>query len=173
MVDDDRDVLMVFFIAGLINTDVNEIVQPSGTLRFNVIQGAVDTPADSFLVDPHVLGNDTSGKTECQPSDSEVKVLCEAAVRVCLGDISDEDTVDRTFDAVGTILHLDKGSTPVKPPPYVWRIAFAVVVFARPVIEWAVIFMLLIRECFDSDVGNLIPIRLEVSAFYNSTLDIE
>ena len=38
VVDNDRDVLVAFFVAGLVNADMYETVKPSGTLRLDVVQ---------------------------------------------------------------------------------------------------------------------------------------
>ena len=55
MVNDDCNVLMPLFVAGLINADVYEIIKHSGALGFDVIEGSVNTSLNCFPVDAHVL----------------------------------------------------------------------------------------------------------------------
>lgn len=93
VVDNDRDVLVAFLIAGLVNADVYKAVKPAGTFGFNVIEGAVDAPADGFPVDTHVLGDSASGKIYRKPPDLEVKDLREAGSRICPWDVSDKDAL--------------------------------------------------------------------------------
>lgn len=87
VVDNDRDVLVVFFVAGLVNADIYETVKPSGTLRLDVVQGSVDVPSDCFLVNTHILGDGASGQVCGELPDSKAKVLCKAAAGVCPWDI--------------------------------------------------------------------------------------
>jgi hypothetical protein len=172
VVDDDCDVLVTFLIAGLVNADIYEVVKPSGTLRFYVIQRPVDAPADRFPVNAHILRDSTSGKIYRKPSDSEVKILCKAAAGISPRDISHKHSVFRAFNAVGMTLYLNKGAAPVKPSPYTWKTALGIIILTALMAEGAVILMPPVRPCLDPDMGNAILIGIAASTFYHCTLDI-
>ena len=55
VVNDNRNVLVTFLIAGLINANVYKVIKSSGALRFNVIQSSVYTTPNCFPVDAHIL----------------------------------------------------------------------------------------------------------------------
>ena len=107
VVYNDGDVFVALPVAGLINTDVDQVIKTSGTLRLDHVQCPVDTAADRFPVDPHVLGYRAARQIDSQPSDGEVKVFRKAASRVGPRDIRNEDAVFGALNAVCAVLNLD------------------------------------------------------------------
>ena len=172
VVDDDRDVLVTFLIAGLVDADIHEIVKPSGTLRLNVVQCPVHAPSDRFPVDAHILGYGASGQICREPSDREVKVLCKAVAQVCPRDIGDKDTMNGTFNAMCPAFDLHQRPSPVKPSPYPGEAALGIITLTTPMAERTVILMSPVRSGFDPDMSNSILIGVEISTFYHCTLDI-
>ena len=148
-------------------------VQPSGTFRLNVIQCAVDTPADCFPVDAHVLRHSTSGEISRKPADREIKVFCKAAARICPWNISDKDAMDRALDTVCMTLHLNKRPSPVKSSPYTGSTALGIITRTGLMTEWTVIFVPLIGTGLNPDVVHSIFIGIKITASYNCGLDIE
>ena len=173
MVDDDRDVLVSFLIAGLVNADIYEVVRPSGTLRLNVVQCPVDAPSHRLPVDAHVLGYGTSGKICRKPSDREVKVLCKAAARICPWDICRYDTVFRTIDAVGMPDYLNNGSTPVKGSPAAGSFNGLVVVITMLMAKRTIILVPCVGTGIDLYVVHPISIRIKILSCNNCLVDIE
>ena len=113
VVDDDSDILVSFLIAGLVDADIHKVIEPSGTLRFDLVERPADTAPDSLSVDAHVLRDSTAGKVDSKPTDHQVKVAGEAAFRICPRDMGSHDPVLRTFDTVRPALYPDERGTPV------------------------------------------------------------
>lgn len=72
MIHNDGDVLMTLTIAGLVDTDVDKIVQPFRWVGFYVLPGSGDTSADSLPVDPQVFGNSTAVQVPGHPCSRQV-----------------------------------------------------------------------------------------------------
>jgi len=133
----------------------------------------VDASSDRFPVDAHVFGDGTPGEIYRKPPDCEVKVLCKAASGISPWDIRNEDTVNRTFNAVGIIGNLNKGSSPVRGSPYTGLWIPLIVSRATLVAYRAVIFMPFVWTGMNKDVFHTILIRVAINIFYHCVLDIE
>ena len=173
MIDDDSYVFVPFLITGLIDTDIYKVVEPAGTFRFYIIQGAVNASADGLPVDAHVFGYNTTWQINGKPSDVKIKIFGKATAGVCPWYISNKYAVIRTLYAMGIIGDLDKHCTPIQSSPCAWLRILLVVSPAPFMADGAIVGMPYIRSGVDADVINTIIIRVEFCVFYNCILDIE
>ena len=173
MVDDDRNILVTFLVAGLVNANIHESVNPPGNLRFNVVHGPVDAPSDRFPVNTHIFRDSASGQVCCKPSHSKVEVLCKAATGISPWDICDKHAMFGAFNAVRVIRYFNESTTPVQPTPDTWMRVLLVVPSASLMAERAVILVPYIRPGMDANMVNALLICIEICSFYNCRLDIE
>ena len=96
-------ILVAFAVAGLVNANVNKVIEALETRRLDYIQCPMDTAADGLPIDPHIFGNGTAWKIDGQPSDVKNKVFCKAASQVGPGDICNEHAMLRALDTVRSV----------------------------------------------------------------------
>ena len=173
MVDDDRDVLVAFLIAGLVNADIHKPVQSAGAFRLNHVQSAVDASAGRFPIDAHVLGDGASREICRKPPGREVKVFRKSAAGISPWDIGNIYPVFRAVDAVCPVFHLHEDAARIHPPPCTGDGRMFILYRAGLMAKRAVILMPFIWSCLDADMLHTISIRVKVAVFDNSVLDIQ
>jgi len=173
VVNNDRDVLMAFFITGLVNDDIYEMFQPFGTLWLNVVQCPVDIPADGFPVDAHILRHHAAGQINCKPSNCKVKVPGKAASRISPGNISSYDTMFWAINTMGISHYLNQSPAPIKGSPTTGFFNWLIVVFTTLKAKGAIVFMPCVRTGIDSDLIYSISIGIKIVSCNNCLLDIE
>ena len=118
VVNNDGDVLMPLAVAGLIDTDADKAIQPSGTFRFKVLQTSEDTSSDCLPVDAHEVRHGASGQIFREPSDGQVKLFCKAASRISPRNCSRDNTILRTAGSVSRAFNLYQNAAPVQFSPH-------------------------------------------------------
>ena len=107
-----------------------------------------------------------------EPTDSKVKIFCEATARICPGNICNKHAMLRTFNAMCIIYDFNEHCSPIQSSPGAWLMIFLIIPPAPLMAERTIIDMPCIRSGVDTDMINTIVIRVEFCIFYNGVLDI-
>ena len=173
MIDDDSDVFMPLFVACLVYPDVDKIVQSMRDFRLDHFFCAADTSPYSFPIDTEILGNNAAGKMYRKPSCCQVKILCEAAAGIRPRNISNDNSVLRTRNAMRLVFDLDKRCTPIKSSPNARLPATGIISRTAPVTVGAFVLVPLARTCLNANVVDAIGIRIELAACDDCILEVE
>ena len=173
MIDDDSDVLMPLFVACLIYSDVDKIVQSMRDFRFDHIFCTADTSAHSFPIDTEILRNNAAWKMHCKPSCCQVKILCEAAAGIRPRNISNNYSVLKTLNPMRLVFNLNKCCAPVKSSPNAGFPATGIISRTASVTVRAFVFVPLARTCLNANVVDAIGIRVEFAACDDCILKIK
>ena len=112
MVNNDSDVFVALFVAGFINADIYQAIKASSAVWLDIISSSVNTVANCFPVDAHVLRNNAARKIHGKPGCCQIKTACKSTVRICPWYICYQHTMIRTIDSASVVFNLHQCGTP-------------------------------------------------------------
>ena len=120
VIHNDRYVLMSFPIAGLVNADVDKVIQPFRMVRLNALPSSGDASSDCLPVDPQVFSNGAAAEVPGHPGGGQIEALRKAGIVERPRNCGDQDAMLRAVDSLSAGFDIHQNTGEIQRSPAHW-----------------------------------------------------